>query len=299
MVGAGKSGTTSLYHYLLQHPQIFMSNPKEPRFLSKGPGNNHNGPGDHIALQSSITTFEDYKALFKNAHGYLARGEASIENLYYHEYAIPNIKRYIGDPKIIIILRNPVARAYSAYSFLRRDGWEKFTFKDALNREAERKELGYKWMWFYREAGLYSRQVEAYKKNFTNVKIHLFDELQRDLPSLLHDLYTFLEVDPNFRPEISTRHNPSGIPVNALLHDIFVKPKRLHKIARTIGGSVMGQEAWLRLRERLRGMVLRKADPIPLEIAEELREFYRNDILRLEGLTGLNLSSWLERAKVA
>ena len=275
-----------------------MSDPKEPRFLSKGPGNNHNGPGDHIAAKSSIKTFDEYKSLFRNSKECTARGEASIENLYYHKNAILNIKKYIGDPKIIIILRNPVARAYSAYSFLRRDGWETLTFKDALMREAERKTLGYKWMWRYREAGMYSRQVEAYLQNFSKVKIHLFDELVNDLPTLVRDLYTFLEVDPSFDPEISTRHNPSGIPVNNLLHDIFVKPKRLHKFARTLGGSIMGQEAWLRLRERLRGLVLRKPDPIPPEIAEELREYYRHDILRLSRLTGLNLSSWLEKPRV-
>lgn len=272
-----------------------MSNPKEPRFLSIGPGRTYNGPGDHIAAKSSISNFEEYAALFQNSRGYAARGEASVENLYYHRNAIPNIKRYIGNPKIVIILRNPVERAYSAYSYLRRDGWETLHFREALAHEPERKKRGYNWMWRYREAGLYSEQVNAYLENFSDVKIYLFDELKHDLGRLLRDLYTFLDVDPGFQPEISTRHNPSGMPINGLLYTIFVKPKRLHKVARTVGSAVMGSDAWLRLRERLRGLVLRKPEPISPDIAAELQNYYRDDMLRLQTLTNVDLHAWLDK----
>ena len=293
IVGAGKSGTTSIYHYLLQHPDIFMCHPKEPRFLSLGSDRTFNGPGDVLTERVNIDTFDDYSELFKNSGKYKARGEASVDSLYFHWNAIPRIKRYLGDPKIIIILRNPVERAYSAYSYLRRDGWETLSFAEALRVEEERKRLGYKWMWRYREAGLYSEQVRAYLENFAHVRVFLYDDLRSDPQGLIHDLFTFLEVDPDFLPGTSTRHNASGIPRSTFLNALFVKPKRLHAMARTVGGLLIGRQNWIALRERVRSLVLAKPEPIPAAIAEELREYYREDILKLERLAGLDLRKWL------
>jgi hypothetical protein len=295
LVGAGKSGTTSLYYYLSQHPEIFMSPIKEPRFFSMSKDRTFNGPGDYIAERSTITNFEDYCALFKNSENYKARGEASIENLFFYREAIPNIHKYIGDPKIIIILRNPVDRAYSAYSFLRRDGWEKLSFKDALRQEQERKRLGYKWMWRYREVGLYYEQVKAYLNEFSKVKIFLYDDLKNDPLKLIQNMFSFLEVDTRFIPEISIRHNASGNPHNTLLNSIFVKPKTLHKILRNIGYFAIGRERWINLREKLRGTLLKKPNPIQDVIANELKVYYKNDILKLQNIIGIDLTHWLAR----
>ncbi len=270
-----------------------MCRVKEPRFLNYGNDVTFNGPGDHITAKGQIKTFEEYSALFDNSSDYKARGEASVDSLYFHWNAIPRIKRYLGDPKIIIILRNPVERAYTAYSHLRRDGWETLSFAEALRVEEERKKLGYKWMWRYREAGLYSEQVRAYLENFTRVKIFLYDDLRRNPQELIRDLFKFLEVDPDFLPETSTRHNASGLPRCTFLNAIFVKPKRLHAMARTLGGLLIGHQNWVALRERVRSLVLRKSEPMPEVIAEELREYYRGDILKIEQLAGLNLRTWL------
>jgi hypothetical protein len=293
IVGAGKSGTTSLYHYLSQHPEVFMSDPKEPRFLSIGEERTFNGPGDDISKKLSIDTFKDYCALFKNSGRYKARGEASVDYLFFHRHAIPNIKRYIGEPKILIILRNPVDRAYSAYTYLCRDGWENLSFAEALQQEEERKMLGYKWMWRYKEAGLYSEQVKAYLDNFSKVKIFLYEELLSNTQKLVKDIFSFLEVNPEFRPVITTRHNASGIPRHDLLNSLFVKPKRLHKVARTVGGFVIGKQRWVNLREKLRSRLLKKVDPLPADVAEELRNYYRCDIMKLQDITGHDLSHWL------
>ena len=293
IVGAGKSGTTSIYHYISQHPEVFMSDPKEPRFLSFGEERTFNGPGDHISKKSTIYKFEEYCALFKNAERYKARGEASVDYLFFHRHVIPNIKRYIGDPKIIIILRNPVDRAYSAYTYLCRDGWEKLSFEEALQHEEERKILGYKWMWRYKEVGLYSEQVKAFIDNFSKVRIFLYEDLLNNTQNLIKNIFSFLEVDTEFHPVTLTHHNASGIPRNKLINSLFVKPKGLHKVARTLGGFVLGRKGWVNLREKLRGRILEKVTPLPEDIAEELREYYRNDIIKLENIIGRDLSHWL------
>ena len=131
VVGAGKSGTTSLYHYLKAHPDVFMSRIKEPGFIVaqfiKMP---QSGVGDE--RQSTVGNFSDYCRLFEDAEGKKAVGEASNDNLYHYERAIPYIKRFFGDIKIIIILRNPVDRAFSAYTYLLRDNREFLTFEEDL-----------------------------------------------------------------------------------------------------------------------------------------------------------------------
>ena len=109
IVGAAKSGTTSLYRYLQQHPDIFMSQKKEPKFFSsqflKFP---FVGPGDQNMELSICKTFDKYESLFKYADNIKAVGEASADNLYYYTHAIPLIKKYLGNVKILIILRNPI-----------------------------------------------------------------------------------------------------------------------------------------------------------------------------------------------
>src|SRR4029079_10146943 len=79
VIGAAKSGTTSLYHYLRQHPQIFMSRIKEPRFfaLEEDPLD-WRGPGDERSRGESITTLDAYLDLFEAVDGELAVGEASV-----------------------------------------------------------------------------------------------------------------------------------------------------------------------------------------------------------------------------
>lgn len=294
IVGAGKSGTTSIYHYISQHPEVFMSDPKEPRFLSFGEERTFNGPGDHISKKSTIYKFEEYCALFKNAERYKARGEASVDYLFFHRHVIPNIKRYIGDPKIIIVLRNPVDRAYSAYTYLYRDGWEKLSFAEALQHEEERKILGYKWLWRYREAGLYSEQVKAYIDNFSNVRIFLYEDLLMNTQKLVKDIFSFLDVDTEFEPVTSMRHNNSGIPRNKILNSLFVKPKRLHKIARTIGTLVLGKDRWIIFREKLRSKIMDNVEPLPEDISVKLQKYYRSDIIKLETIIDRDLSHWIK-----
>jgi len=142
IVGAPKSGTTSLYYYLKEHPEIYMSKLKEPHFFSKECKNlPFRGPKDESLGSTKYMnlTWEDYQNLFKGAITYKAVGEASADYLYYFKCSIKNIKKYLGNPKIIIILRNPIERAFSAYLHMLRDGREYLSFREALHMEEERK----------------------------------------------------------------------------------------------------------------------------------------------------------------
>jgi hypothetical protein len=298
IAGAAKCGTTSLYHYLRHHPDIFMSPVKEPRFLSDRAANPGTGPGDDSIVQSGVRTIDDYLELFKENTGMKAIGEASADTLFLFERTIPAIQRYLGDPRIIIILRDPVDRAYSAYNYHVRDGREKLSFKDALIAEEQRKRDGYVYMWQYAEGGLYAQRVRAFQEQFSRVKVLLYDDFMRDAITLVQSVYAFLEVDPGFIPDMGHSHNVSGIPRWNVFNNLFIKPKRLHKVVRTIGGALLGADQWIRLRDGIRATNLQKPQPLDAEIERKLSAFYREDILKLQDYIGRDLSHWLRKDQI-
>ena len=128
IVGAGKSGTSSLYEYLKQHPQIFMSEFKEPLFFVPP-----SEVKDHLYKSK-----ENYLALFDKVDKEIAIGESSTPYLFYRESA-KRIKNEIPEVKIIILLRNPVELAFSMYLHEIRTGAERLSFKNAIKVEKKRK----------------------------------------------------------------------------------------------------------------------------------------------------------------
>lgn len=294
IAGAAKCGTTSLYHYLKQHPDVFMSNPKEPKFLSGRSTWPGRGPGDDLVERSVIKSLRAYNALFEKAVGKAAIGEASVDTIFYPDYSIPAIQRYLGDPKIIMILRDPVARAYSAYNHLVRDGRETLSFRKALDAEEGRKQSGYRLMWLYREGGRYAAHVRAFQENFHQVLVLLHDDLARDPLSVMREIYLFVGIDPDFVPDMKHLHNIAGVPRIALFDALFVRPKLLHKLVRTMSGAILGADRWIRLRDRVRSINLDKPKPMPLEIASELRDYYREDVRKLQDFIRRDLSAWIK-----
>ncbi len=182
IVGAAKCGTSSLHNYLNQHPDIFMPTyteeglkVKEPRFLIKEKVERR--------LPKGIWDLDSYKSLFNKAVSQKAIGESTVLYLYFYETAIKNIKKYLGnDVKIIIMLRNPVERAYSAYSFASRTHQENRSFKTALETSSKRyiSDSNLSPMILYKEFGLYYKMVNAYTMNFKDIHIILYDNFRSD-----------------------------------------------------------------------------------------------------------------------
>ena len=162
IIGAAKAGTTSLYRYLEQHPEVYMSPVKEPKFFALGGERlDYRGPGDEARMRgASVTSLEDYRELFRGVSTETAVGEASTLYLY-SERAAARIKHHVPDVKLIAVLRNPVDRAYSDFLHLVRDGIEPLTdFPQAL--EAEESRIRSRWapMWHYRRRGFYHPQLK-------------------------------------------------------------------------------------------------------------------------------------------
>ena len=118
IAGFPKCGTTSLHHYLSEHPQIFMPNQKELHFftfeiLSKL----KNGPRDKIVKKTQIDNSEKYLKFYREVKNEIAIGDASPSYINYPTQ-FAKIKEYLNDPKLIIVLRDPINRAYSNYLHL-------------------------------------------------------------------------------------------------------------------------------------------------------------------------------------
>lgn len=292
IVGAAKSGTTSLYHYLNQHPEVYMSPIKEPRFITaqfvKYP----------LRLKKEkcvIEDFEEYKKLFKHVKNEKAIGEASVDNLYYYEESIKFIKKYLRDVKVIIILRNPIESAFSNYQMLVRNRGEHLSFEDALNAEDERKKLHmiYGCGWHYKSLGFYYKQVKAYLENFSQVKVYLYDDLKNNTLGLIKDMYEFLEVDASYEPDLSYKYNVGGIPKNKFIYNIlFVKPKLLKGFIEKVSKFFLLEEKIYKLAEDLKARYLTKQQMKP-ETRDYLKNLYREDILKLQDLIKRDLSHWL------
>ncbi len=297
IVGAAKSGTTSLSYYLKQHRQIYISPVKEPKFFTAQFLNFPiKGIGDDVVEKHIVKNFEDYKALFKwVTPERKAIGEASVDNLYYHENAIKQIKKYLGDPKIIMILRNPVSRAFSAYTHLVRDDREKLSFEDGLQAELKRMRDNWEFMWFYKDVGLYYAQVKDYLENFSNVRIYLTEDLEKRPLETVKDIFKFLEVDDEFVPDVSVKYNVSGVPKRK----IYAK---ISKNLNTLGSFLEKRANYLFPKkgikiigffEKIRAKEVQKPK-MRYETQEMLLEFYREDILKTQKIIGRDLSNWLK-----
>lgn len=292
LVGAQKAATSMLASLLRQHPDIYIPDVKEPNYIVSQFWNTpHQGPGD-IRMESYMV---DSPELFAALYGELVEGQlagdASTSNLYYWKQTIPLIKEQFGDIPIIICLRNPVDRAYSAYMHLRRDMREKLSFEEGLAQEPLRREQNWSFIWFYRDVGYYFEQVRAYMENFSRVKVILFEDICEDAQKIVWDCFEFLSVEASFKPRLTAPVNASGEPINRILHSFLFKPGKLKG-----GGMKLASKLFPTCRvsavvERLRAWNLKRIEMAP-DTRRTLQEDYRESIDLLQKLIQRDLSEW-------
>jgi hypothetical protein len=293
IVGAPKCGTTSLYHYLNQHPEVHMSPIKEPKFITshfiRYPSS---GIGDARIQENVVKSYEDYCRLFSASPGVKALGEASADTLYYYNNAIQWIKKLIGNPRIIIILRNPVDRSYSAYMSLLREQREFLPFEEALEQEDIRKNNNWEYIWYYKDVGLYFNQVKAYMEHFDRVNVYLYDDLKNNTLGLMKNLHEFLEVDSSFVPDINLQYNISGVPKNMFLHKLLTEANVLKSVLKPFLRMIMNDKMMERTIENLKIRNLKRPH-MKHVVRRDMENFFREDILRLQELINRDLSNWL------
>ncbi len=297
--GATKSGTSSLYFYLKQHPDIFMPGVKEPHFFGFRPDEEvwEVRNGETRKNGYAVTNSDAYQKLFEAGTGIKARGEASVMYIYL-EGSEKRIHAQVPDAKLVAVLRNPVERAYSAYLHLIREEDELCaTFMDALDAEPKRVAEGWAPLYHYQNMGFYGEQLSRFYKQFApeQIKVFLYEDLETEPERVVQDIYKFVGVDPSFKPDTKTRHNISGVPRSRLVHQahrFLKKSSSLKDFGKALLPTPLRNRAKRQLLSRLETQNLRKP-PLSPEARARLITAYRDDLGTLQELLGRDLSHWL------
>jgi hypothetical protein len=148
-------------------------------------------------------------------------------------------------------------------------------------------------MWRHRELGLYTDQVTAYMKAFSDVKVLLYEDLKSDPIKFMDEVFEYLGVGEFDGLDTTKQLNPSGQPRNKLIQKLLIHDNPLKSIIRPIVRGLMSDERRVRIRKELKAKNLKAYEAMPVEIRNELQEFYRADIEKLQEVTGINLTAWL------
>lgn len=276
IVGPPKTGSTSLWYYVRQHPQVFMSEVKEPSYFWTDPPTWKKNRAD---------TIEAYGRLFEGSEGFPAVGEASPTY-----FADPKAPEIIHDTlpgvKLIALLRDPVERAFSEFTFQRMRDFE--PEPDFLGAVAADRSRPRDTKVNYIDPGLYHKHLTRYLAVFPRDRIlAVFSSDMRDDPgSVMKDVFSFLGVDPDVRVDTSPQHNVSGQPRVKTLHNLMSRDTRIRRVAT----KLLPVSARKALR-RIRNANLDRYE-MTLEQRCDILAHYREDISRLESLLNRDLSSW-------
>ncbi len=237
ILGPPKTGSSSLYFYASQHPEIFMSTKKDPRFFDKD-------------YEKGLSFYTKY---FKEAPESAIKGEASAAYAFL-PFVAERIKHDLPKSKLILCFRDPVERAYSGWLMRTESGAEDLGFIEALKENIKQREkldffkddLESSWLndqrkiedknqltlRTYIEGGQYSQQVEIYKRHFPSNQIHIIfmEDLKFKLEDTIKSLFAFLEVDPNYKLQSTEVRNPYQKNKIKNFTNIFGR-RRLSKIA--------------------------------------------------------------------
>lgn len=275
LVGAPRCGTTSMYAYLKQHPEIWVSVDKEPHFFGC----------DLSPMPGTIREEDLYLALFAGAGDRPRAGEASVWYLSSRQAPF-EIRAWAPDAKILVLLREPAQMAHSLYSLYSRTGNEDLpAFEEALAAEPDRAEGrrippgayfpdGLR----YTEAARYPEKVERYFQVFGRENVHciLFDDFVRDTASVYRRALEFLGVDPGFEAELDPAKANQRVRMMAIRQLRQVPPE-------------------VRSRMQLAEMKLHDGaarQPLSPDTAARLRESFAGDVARLGELLGRDLGAW-------
>jgi hypothetical protein len=287
IIGAAKAGTTALYHYLCQHPQIFLSRVKEPMFFSR-----------EECYARGLDWYEG--EYFEGAEDYPVRAEATPHYLYWSEKVAPRIKEVYGKRPVtfIVSFRDPVLRAYSWYWNMVREGREGLDLDEALRVEECRLEqnrhelyqLG-SMVYGYSAGSRYASLLQPYLEIFSleNFFFVFQDDLKSRVNETCEEIFKFLDIEPSIHINTSNS-NPAAMPRSRLVHKTlrqrslfkeFIKPFIPTRVRRPLKSTLMQAN-------------LKETPYVPLDpqLAHELKLSYRPEIEQLEKITGRDLSSW-------
>jgi len=306
VAGTVKAGTTSLYNYLKQHPEVYMSPIKEPHHFATDMQVANFGPVYSSMVKTDISSelsgnlsdirmnaaivqdLRDYQQLYRDVKNEKAIGEASTSYMY-SATAAREIFNYNPKAKVIMSLRNPLQRAYSHYLMNYKSGYVKGSFQEELLNDIQREPKGWGISRLYMEHGFYASQIQRYFDVFPKeqILILLFDEIKKDPDEVMRRVYNFLGVDSSFQPATNVVHNKTVIPRGPFARFILSQQKVI---------SAFGQIIPKKVRQTVYESLFTSTGLPPFlpSTRELLTDYYKSDIQETGKLIGRDLSAWLE-----
>lgn len=285
IVGAPKCGTTALYAYLNKHREVFMPEVKEPYFFVKPKEVIGEGPAD-LSHRMFIDSEQEYAALFDGVGAtHRAIGEASAGYLHFHQLVIPQVLEKLGDVRIIILIRDPVARAFSSHIHHVREQRETEDFRRAWELQERRAEKGYWFGFQLREVGCYASAIRAYQEAFSRVKVILNDDLNRETAATVRSCLEFLEVDPAIELAVSERHNENRLTRSETARTMIRAIRRRHLIPGSLARRAHRWNSYRPVLDR--------------EFAAEIAPEFADDLRDTSELIERDLGGWLDRYRKA
>lgn len=270
--GTRKAGTSSLYHYLHQHPEVYMNSLKGSRFFLYDPA------APEAGLNLPIKSVEEYEKLFEGAAKNNARavGEA-VPSYMNSSAAAARMKKLIPNVLLLASLRNPVDRIYSQYQMHMRN----LKVSDRVPFTTENMEI-------WTKDGFYYKQLKSYFEIFNRdqIKIIIFEEWVKNPTSMLRKMYKYFGVDENFIPNMDIQYNVGGFEKNQYIASLLKHRKIFTKIKPMVPRGVRATVNQLRNRN------MEKAPPLSTEMRKKLGELFLEDIQALEALIKIDLSVW-------
>lgn len=293
VAGTPKSGTTALHAALAQHPGLYLSAVKEPKFfLTDGPPPTHGGPGDAKTYRENVWRRSDYEALFDPAPPGALRGESTPFYLYSRD-AQRRIKALIPAARLIVVLRDPVERAHSNWAHLWSAGLDPIgDFVQACAAEEERIAAGWADFWHYKRLGLYGEQLQHLYSVFPQEQVLVFRyrDMVDDPAGTLNRICAFLGVAQGIVTEVPPA-NVTAHPEHTRRHQTL---SRILRAGSAITARLPGHGG-KRMIDRLERSLQYGAAPrrpLTWEQRESLIPYFESDIRLLSDLTGEDFSRW-------
>lgn len=301
LVGAAKSGTTSVSAYLNSHPELYLSPIKEPNFFSSDIDVNRFRRGYLKSFDAKesveakpnqkrqiafLRDEELYAQLFKPNNRKVHSGECSTSYLF-SSAAAENIKTFNPEAKILAILRHPAERAFSHYLMAVQMGLERRPFLKAFLRDKNKADRGWGISELYYELGQYAMQLQRYYAVFPKeqVKVVLFDDWVSQPKETQESICKFLNVSIFAAPKNEVL-NKSLNPKYPTLHRVLQQ-----SVVKDLAKSVLPTQLFNKLKG---GQYNDENSVLAPEDRSELINLYRDEILALQSLLNRDLSNWLK-----
>lgn len=294
VIGAAKSGTTALDEFLRQHPDLRLPAAREPNhfaFPGRPPNlRDHRGRSAAV-VHTSVVDPQAYLESFPPSRTGTRAGETSPAYLY-----VPGTAERIAavrpDMRLVVILRDPAARAFSAYQHLRREGREPLGFGAAVAAEADRIAHGWGLLWRYVDTGRYGQQLARYLDVFPQEQLLVLrhEDLVRTPLEVCRRVFAFIGVRPVVPIDTTGRFNVSGVPRSQLLHRLSNPPAPVRRaVARLAPDRVT--DRLRRVHADATSRNLQRPEP-DAEVLAHIRGRLASDLDLLAELTGWDVSAW-------